>query len=204
MKSTKQTHNISAPGKAEKSAVPNLIAPRGQIQQFGSIARLPNGLHDSVLKKSVEKLNQIQADTMSLRDLYKKHHWQVSGPSFYQFHLLFDKHYEEQATLVDQIAERIQLLGGISVAMAAHVAQLTRIETPPIGREDVGVQVSRLLVAHELIMKDARKQAKNLQDDDPGTNDLLVSNVLRTNELQTWFLAEHLVHSVPAEPKSDN
>ena len=202
MKATKRTHKVSAPGNAEKSAVPALIAPRGQTQHFGSVARLPNGLPDSVSRKSVEKLNQILADTMSLRDLYKKHHWQVSGPSFYQFHLLFDKHYEEQATLVDQIAERIQLLGGVSIAMAAHVAKLTRIETPPIGREDVGVQVSRLLIAHELIMKDARKQAKNLQDDDPGTNDLLVSNVLRTNELQTWFLAEHLVHSIPVASKS--
>jgi len=183
----------SSNGRTAESPV--LVAPKGETQRFGSVGRLPNGLSDAVTGKSIQVLNQILADTMTLRDLYKKHHWQVSGPTFYQFHLLFDKHYEEQAELVDLIAERIQLLGGVSVAMAPHVAELTRIETPPMGREEVAVQVSRLLAAHEMIVKDARKQARDLQDDDPGTNDLLISNVLRTNELQTWFLAEHLVHT---------
>ncbi len=185
--------SVKGQGKS-KGVVPEMVRSAGETQRFGSVARLPNSLPDSVARKSAEKLNQLLADTMTLRDLYKKHHWQVTGPSFYQFHLLFDKHYEEQSELVDQIAERIQLLGGVSIAMAAHVAKLTRIETPPIGREDVGVQVTRLLSAHKLIVSDARKQARSVADDDPGTNDLLVSNVLRTNELQTWFLAEHLVH----------
>jgi starvation-inducible DNA-binding protein len=202
LKSNRSAHKEGRNSK-KGDAVPELVRPRGETQEFGVLAALPIGLPDSVARKSVEKLNRILADTITLRDLYKKHHWQVTGPAFYQFHLLFDKHYEEQAELVDQIAERIQLLGGISVAMAAHVAQLSRIETPPIGREDVSVQVSRLLQAHELIAKDARAQAKSAGDDDPGTNDLLISNVLRTNELQTRFLAEHLVHtSLRAEAKS--
>ena len=138
-------------------------------------------------------LNQILADTMTLRDLYKKHHWQVAGPTFYQLHLLFDKHFEEQSELVDALAERIQLLGGISIAMAHDVAETTCIARPPKGRED-WVEISRLLVAHELILKQARtvaKQGANAGDD--GTNDLLVSDVVRTNELQVWFMAEHLV-----------
>jgi hypothetical protein len=75
----------------------------------------------------------VLADTITLRDLYKKHHWQVSGPTFFQLHQLYDKHYEEQATLVDQIAERIQLLGGVSIAMAQDVADRTQIERPPAG-----------------------------------------------------------------------
>lgn len=188
------THSKSGHQKTKRGAIPELVAPHGEMQDFGAVAHLPNGLSDAVARKSVEKLNQILADTITLRDLYKKHHWQVTGPAFYQLHLLFDKHYEEQATLVDQIAERIQLLGGVSIAMAAHVAKLTRIETPPMGREEATVQISRLLAAHEIIATSARKYAKALQDDDPGSNDLLVSNVLRTNEFQTWFVAEHLVH----------
>ncbi len=199
MRAVKSSHKLAPRAVARKSAEPSLVSPHGETQRFGSVARLPNGLADKVANKSVEVLNQILADTMVLRDLYKKHHWQVTGPAFYQFHLLFDKHYEEQAELVDQIAERIQLLGGVSIAMAPHVAEKTRIETPPIGREDVGVQVSRLLKAHEIIVNDARKQAQEVQDDDPGTNDLLVSDVLRTNELQIWFLAEHLVHLIGGE-----
>jgi starvation-inducible DNA-binding protein len=165
-----------------------------EIQQFGEIARLPIGLSEDVCKKSVRALNQILADTMTLRDLYKKHHWQVSGHTFYSLHLLFDKHFEEQAELVDTIAERVQMLGGLAIAMAPDVAELTRIERPPKGREEVPVQISRLLEAHELIITSARESAEQASDaGDEGTNDLLISDVVRTNEMQAWFTAEHLV-----------
>jgi starvation-inducible DNA-binding protein len=132
---------------------------------------------------------------MTLRDLYKKSHWQVSGPTFYQLHPLFDKHYEEQAELVDSIAERIQLLGGVSVAMAADVAETTQIERPPRGREEIPVLLSRLLDAHQIIVGETRKLAGRASSvGDEGTNDLAVSEVLRRNELQVWFLSEHLVN----------
>jgi len=165
-----------------------------ELQPFGTIVKLPIGLSEAVCKESVERLNQILADTMTLRDLYHKHHWQVSGSTFYQLHLLFDKHYDEQAALVDKIAERIQILGGVSYAMAADVAENTTIPRPPRGREEVPVQISRLLTAHEIVIQKvrgaARKAAENMDD---GTNDLLVSDVLRTHEMQVWFLSEHLV-----------
>ena len=143
-------------------------------------------------------MNQTLADTMTLRDLYKKHHWQVVGPTFDQLHLLFDKHYAAQAELVDLVAERIQVLGGVTLAMAADVAETTRIPRPPRGREPALVQLSRLAEAHEMIISAARKNAEIVADTgDSGTNDLLVSNVLRTNELQAWFLTEHLVAVTP-------
>jgi starvation-inducible DNA-binding protein len=165
-----------------------------ETQRFGTVVRMPIALEEKVCLASVNALNQILADTMTLRDLYKKHHWQVSGHTFYQLHLLFDKHYEEQSNLVDMIAERIQLLGGVSIAMAADVAETTKIDRPPRGREEVPVQISRILEAHELILREVRKTAEHAQDaGDDGTNDLLVSNVLRTNELQAWFVAEHVV-----------
>jgi starvation-inducible DNA-binding protein len=165
-----------------------------ELQAFGTLAKLPNALSEKVCQESVERLNQILADTMTLRDLYKKHHWQVSGHTFYQLHLLFDKHYDEQVELVDQIAERIQMLGGLSYAMAADVAENTNIPRPPKGREEVPVQISRLLTAHEIILQGARASAKKAAElGDDGTNDLLVSDVIRTNEMQVWFLAEHLV-----------
>src|SRR5271170_1365769 len=165
-----------------------------EIQPYGKIAKLPIALDGRVCQENVEMLNQILADTMTLRDLYKKHHWQVAGPTFYQLHLLFDKHFGEQVELVDAIAERIQVLGGISIAMAPDVAETTFIPRPPRGREEAPVQISRLLEAHEIILKEARTVAKQAADaGDDGTNDLLVSQVIRTNELQVWFLAEHLV-----------
>jgi starvation-inducible DNA-binding protein len=165
-----------------------------EIQPFGHLVTMPIALSATACKESVDNLNQILADTITLRDLYKKHHWQVAGPTFYQLHLLFDKHAGEQSDLVDTIAERIQLLGGVSLAMAHDVAETTLVPRPPKGREGVPVQISRLLHAHEIILEEARAMARRAAAaGDDGTNDLLVSNVIRTNELQVWFVAEHVV-----------
>jgi starvation-inducible DNA-binding protein len=177
-----------------RQASPSVHQHGNEIQPYGHLIRMPIALAESACKESVENLNQLLADTMTLRDLYKKHHWQVSGPTFYQLHLLFDKHYGEQSELIDSIAERVQLLGGVSIAMAPDVAETTLIPRPPKGREPVPVQISRLLHAHETVLKEARTMARlAAKNDDEGTNDLLVSDVIRTNELQVWFLAEHVV-----------
>jgi starvation-inducible DNA-binding protein len=179
-------------GTKEARPIQHQHAP--EIQPYGKIAKLPIALDEQVCAASAENLNQLLADTMTLRDMYKKHHWQVAGHTFYQLHLLFDKHHGEQDELVDDIAGRIQVLGGVSLAMAADVAETTLIPRPPRGREEPPVQISRLLEAHELILKEARTMAKQASEaGDDGTNDLLVSDVIRTNELQVWFVAEHLV-----------
>jgi len=193
---TTKSHNNSNPAFQyhPDRARPKIHQRAAEIQAFATIAKFPNALSEKVCQASVERLNQTLADTMTLRDLYKKHHWQVSGKTFYQLHLLFDKHYDEQVELVDQIAERIQALGGLSYAMAADVAENTNIPRPPKGREEVPVQISRLLTAHEIILQGARASARKAAElGDDGTNDLLVSNVIRTNEMQVWFLAEHVV-----------
>lgn len=167
-----------------------------EIQQYGTVVPRPISLDHKVRETNSQKLNQILADTITLRDLYKKHHWQVFGPTFYQLHLLFDKHYKEQNELVDGIAERIQTLGGVAIAMAPDVAETTRINRPPRGREEVNVQLFRLLEAHELIIAEVRDAAEESADNgDDGTNDLLISDVLRTNEFQVWFITEQLTGS---------
>jgi starvation-inducible DNA-binding protein len=178
------------------SAQPRLHQRAREIQGYGTVSHmLPLELEEPVRLEMTEQLNQLLADTMTLRDLYKKSHWQVAGPTFYQLHLLYDKHFDEQVELVDSIAERIQLLGGVSIAMAHDVAETTQIERPPRGREEVPVQLSRLLDAHQVIIRQTRKLARRASElGDDGTNDLLVSEVLRTNELQIWFLSEHLVN----------
>src|SRR5256712_11824664 len=164
-----------------------------EIQHFGTVARLPIALDASICAASVDNLNQVLADTKTLADMYKKHHWQVSGPRFYQLHLLFDKHFQEQSDMADALAQRIQSLGGVSIAMAHDVAEMTLIPRLPRGREAVPVQISRLLHAHEIILKEARAMARQAAEDgDDGTNDLLVSEVIRTNDLQAWFVFEHL------------
>jgi starvation-inducible DNA-binding protein len=177
------------------NVAPHWHANAREIQKYGSVIEdMPHPLDAKVRADMVAKLNQLLADSISLRDMYKKHHWQVSGPTFYQLHLLFDKHFDEQIEMVDTIAERIQLLGGVTIAMGGDVAETTRIQRPPRGREEVPVQISRLLEAHKIIIQsclDISEAADKAGDQ--GTNDLVVSDILRPNELQSWFIGQHLV-----------
>ena len=187
---------MATKAKSVDMAQPQYNVEYKEIQPFGTLKKLPNTLNDNARSQSVEALNQLLADTITIRDMYKKHHWQMSGATFYQLHLLLDKHYEEQAELVDTIAERIMALGGISIAMAPDVAEMTRIPRPAKGREDVPTQLARLLEAHEIILRQSHEAADAADEaGDDGTNDLLVSEVIRTNEPQVWFIAEHLAET---------
>ncbi len=187
---------MAAHAKTADIAQPQYNVEYKEIQPFGTLKKMPITLNDNARSSSVKALNQLLADTMTIRDMYKKHHWQMSGVTFYQLHLLLDKHYDEQAELVDTIAERIMTLGGISIAMAHDVAEMTQIERPAKGREDVPTQLARLLAAHEIILRQSHEAAGAADEvGDDGTNDLLVSEVIRTNEPQVWFLAEHLAET---------
>ena len=174
-------------------AQPSLHSDWRVIQEFGDLKDLPLALEGNARQRSIGALNQILADTMMLRDLYKKAHWQISGATFYSLHLLLDKHYEEQAEAVDTIAERIMALGGISYATPHDVAENTSLARPPKGREDVPSNLQRLLEAHRkclAFMRPAAAEADEYGDD--GTNDVIVSDLIRTHEAQVWFIAEHL------------
>ncbi len=188
MKSTTITREDRTPRK-----VPPPASSTGEVQGFEHVQRTPIALDAGSALSSVESLQQLMADTITLRDLYKKHHWQAAGPTFYMFHLLFDKHASEQSTLVDLLAERVQTLGGVSIAMAADVAEVTLIPRAPSGREDTAAQLERLLHAHEVILLESRAMARAASEaGDVGTDDIIVSNVIRIGELQTWFLAQHV------------
>ena len=168
-----------------------------EIQAFGHVTAMPIALAETARKTSCENLNQLLADCMVLRDMYKKHHWQVSGPTFEQLHLLFDKHYAARVEIVDTLAERVQMLGGISSAMPHDVVEVSTLPRPPKGRETPYAQIVRLLHAHEQILKLARVAARAAGDaGDDGSNDMIVGGVIRPNEMQVWFLNAHL-HGVP-------
>ena len=174
------------------SAQPRLHQRAREIQAYSSVSHmLPLELEEPVRLEMTEQLNQLLADTMTLRDLYKKSHWQLLVPGFTSFTS------STTNTMTSRWSwwTRIQLLGGVSLAMAPDVAETTQIERPPRGREEVPVQLSRLVDAHQIIIRQTRKLARRSADlGDDGTNDLLVSEVLRTNEFQVWFLSEHLVN----------
>jgi starvation-inducible DNA-binding protein len=176
------------------SPQPRLAQHAPEIQAFGKLRLLPIALSSTARTESCQLLNEILADTTILYALYKKSHWNVAGPTFYQLHLLFDKHAEEQLELVDQLAERVQMLGGISVGDPRHAAELTSIERPPDGAEEVPVVLDRLLEAHEIIIEKVRTAIEKTEKSrDMGTNDLLMGDVLRRHEMQVWFIAEHIV-----------
>jgi starvation-inducible DNA-binding protein len=182
-----------ADGDAPESQ-PNLHQHGREVQRFDQLRAMPLGLAEPVRGEIAAKLNKVLSDTRILHDLYKKSHWLMRGPTFYQLHLLMDKHAGEQDALVDALAERIQTLGGVAVGDPRHVAELTSVPRPPDGAEEVPAMLSRLLEAHELVLTEVREIAHRADElGDDGSNDLLVSEVLRTNELQAWFVAEHLV-----------
>lgn len=195
MGETRHSDPFVARGDEQKEGSQPLLHQRGEeIQRFGEMRLFPIALSHDARAESSQLLNHILADTIILYSLYKKHHWLVRGPTFFQLHLLLDKHAEEQLKLVDLMAERVQTLGGVAIADPRHVAEVTTVPRPPNGVEEVPAMLSRLLEAHQIIIEKVRDAIrKTAQNGDDGTNDLLMGDVLRTNEIQVWFVGEHLV-----------
>ena len=191
---TNTNGRTNANGRTTISPEPRLGQHGRETQPFDTLRNLPIGLPAKARLESCRLLNEILADSMVLTALYKKHHWLVAGPTFYQLHLLFDKHAAEQLEIVDLVAERVQSLGGIAVGDPRHAAGLTRIPRPPDGAEPVAAMIDRLLEAHTSVIERVRKGIDATEKSgDWGSNDLLMSDVLRRHELQVWFVAEHVV-----------
>ena len=194
MATTTRTRTAGRADSNGRSASPTMAKLGQEIQTFSAMRTMPIGLAEKARRQSCDVLNEILADSTILYALYKKAHWNVAGPTFYQLHLLFDKHAEEQLELIDLLAERVQALGGIAVGDPRHAAELTTIERAPDGAEDVPAQITRLLQAHETVIAKVRDGIETTEESkDWGSNDLLMGDVLRRHEIQVWFIGEHLV-----------
>lgn len=194
-RSTQTDPFVAGDTTEQKGSQPLLHQHGAEIQRFGELRLFPIALAHDARAESCQILNQVLADSMILYSLYKKHHWLMRGPTFYQLHLLLDKHAGEQLELIDLVAERIQTLGGVAIADPRHVAEVTRVPRPPDGVEETPAMLSRLLEAHEIVIEGTRDGvSRTTENRDDGTNDMLMGDVLRTNELQVWFVAEHLVN----------
>lgn len=189
----------TAPASQQAGAMegqPRLRQRSHEIQSMNQLRSLPIGLPEKAIGQSVTLLNQILADTITLHDLYKKNHWQVAGPTFYELHLLLDKHATELLANIDMIAERIQMLGGVACGMPFEVAERTKIERPPLGAENVPAMLARTVEAHATIIRTIREGIALTEDNkDYGTNDLLMSDLLRMHEMQVWFISQLLVET---------
>ena len=165
-----------------------------EIQGYGKTHFMPIGMDEQTRSTNVEMLNQLLADLITQYQLYKKHHWQVSGPTFYQLHLLLDAHAEIVLKQIDEVAERIQTLGGESTGMPFDVAEMTRIQRPPRGAESVPALLARTVQSHATIIEWVRKGIEQTDENkDYSTNDLLMSRILPDQEHMTWFVSQHLV-----------
>ena len=197
------TSNNKVSSATQTGAQPNYHPKSYELQKYGAIHAVPLGMPEETLKQNVGMLNQLLADSITLYNLYKKHHWQVTGPTFYQLHLLLDKHADEVLETVDAIAERIQTLGGVTTGMPWEVAETTNIEHPPTGEEDIPAMLARTVNAHATTIKTIRNGIEQTDDNkDYATNDLLSSRVLPMHELQVWFVSQHLVNT-PIVDSSD-
>lgn len=173
---------------------PHLQQRSREIQGYKQLRSLPLGMAEETIGQSVTMLNQLLADSITLYNLYKKHHWQVAGPTFYELHRLFDKHAGEVLASIDLIGERIQMLGGVSAGMPFDVAERTKIERPPIGVESVPAILARTVNAHATVIRTIRDGIELTErNKDYGTNDLLMSDLLRMHEMHVWFVSQHLI-----------
>jgi starvation-inducible DNA-binding protein len=195
-------NHILFKGKVLKMSCDNVVPAESTslTQAFGSLVPVHLGLTQDVRHRSVMALNRLLAHTIALRDLYKKSHWQTSGATFFELHQLFDKHYREQEGLMDEVAERVQTLGGVAMALAKDIAEETRLARGPAGIENSAAQLLRLLNAHELVLLEARPLSSAAAGTgDVGTNDLIV-HLVRVNELQSWFLwRQSAIPSLPPQ-----
>lgn len=186
---------MNQPSKQNNNSFdPILHQKTHEIQPENTIRTIPIALSTEIRQKNSELLNQVLIDSITLYNMYKKHHWQVYGHTFYQLHLLFDKHASEQLELIDLLAERVQTLGNVAIGMPHDVSERTKIARPPAGAETPPVMLSRLLDAHEILIQEVHKGIEVTEENkDWGTNDLLMSDVLRRNELQVWFVSSHVI-----------
>jgi starvation-inducible DNA-binding protein len=180
------------PGAAP-SAQPILNQRSKSIQPFGTVVNYPIALSEAVRKANVASLNQILADSIYLRDLYRKSEWQVTGATFRQMKHLFHRHYKKLDHIVGKIGKRVQTLGGVSVVVPNDVVEMTKIERPPIDREELPVQLSRLLEGHERILAECHALARQGDaNGDDGTVELISDHVILPLEKAVWHLAAHL------------
>lgn len=100
---------------SDLSSQPRLHQHGVEVQKFGSVRQFPLGLSCEARMDSCQRLNHLLADSQILHALYKKHHWLMRGTTFYQLHLLLDKHAGEQLALVDTPLVRAEASGAAAV-----------------------------------------------------------------------------------------
>jgi starvation-inducible DNA-binding protein len=178
----------------------NPSAPRARLDRFTAARIVMAGKANEA---TIASLNRVLADSMMLRDIYKKSQWEVTGEAFYKLRALYAVHHDEQGDLIELIAERIQSLGGRCIAMPAEVIQYTTLATPPRTPELPQAQLRRLLDAHKRMLYALQAAAKRALDiGDDATHDVLTQEVIPVHTRQC-MLVQLEVRQGSSEPDGD-
>lgn len=145
------------------------------------------GIDANQRQEIAEGLSRLLADSYTLYLQTHNFHWNVTGPQFRELHLMFEEHYMELATAVDDIAERIRTLDMPAPGTYSEFSRLSSIEEVE-GVQEASTMVDRLTQGHEQVIKTARKVLKVAQNADDESTAALVSDRMRTHEKTAWML----------------
>jgi starvation-inducible DNA-binding protein len=157
------------------------------------VAMKPNlGLSGKSRDAVLAALGRLLADEHVLYVKTRNFHWNVTGPHFGPLHQLFERQYDELAEVIDEVAERIRILGGVAPGSMKEFLKLTQIDEQPGGKLEAEKMIAALLSDHETVIRSLR-EAIEVADKagDAGTDDFL-TGLLEDHEKKAWMLRAHL------------
>jgi starvation-inducible DNA-binding protein len=137
-------------------------------------------------------LNQLLADEHILYNKTRNYHWSIEGPSFMEFHKLYEAQYTVLAETIDQIAERIRTIGHFAEGRLKEIIKLATLDEPEAPTNQAK-QIENLETDHETMIIKLRKLIKDFDEKykDIGSSDF-VTGLLKGHEKMAWMLRSYL------------
>jgi len=137
-------------------------------------------------------LNELLADEHILYNKTRNYHWSIEGPSFMEFHKLYESQYTELAEIIDEIAERIRTIGHFAEGRLKEIIKLSNLDEPAAPTEQAS-QIANLIGDHEILINKLRKLIKDFDEKykDIGSSDF-VTGLLKQHEKMAWMLRSYL------------
>jgi starvation-inducible DNA-binding protein len=138
------------------------------------------------------ELNKLLADEHILYNKTRNYHWSIEGPSFMEFHKLYEQQYTLLAEVIDEIAERIRTIGHFAEGRLKEIIKLASLDEPEAPTKQ-SEQIANLESDHETIIIRLRKLIKEFDEDykDVGSADF-ITGLLKTHEKMAWMLRSYL------------
>jgi starvation-inducible DNA-binding protein len=167
-----------------------LVFTRDEVSNQRDVVASTDG--DAKLRKTIAVLEELLAQTIGLRNLYRNARWQTADIHFRRLRQLFDRHYQEQLRLVDLLIERIRTLGGERQIFASNFLQGTRFACALRDNKTAGRLLSELLDAHESVLITGQPNGSAMNDQ--WAHDIAIGQVVLTNDAQSSSIGDHLAN----------